>query len=102
MLRKQLLQANSQVVEENPILNKAKRVQLFKYYRMTILYAIQWIAILFSAVSFLILVLSLLDLFFGLEWGYDWYSTLFAFVATAVGLLARWIAATVLNFTRST
>jgi hypothetical protein len=81
---------------------KATNVQFFRYYRMTVLLAIQWIAILFSAVSFLILVLSLLDVLFGLRWGYNWYSTLFAFAAIAVGLLVRKLAAAALKLTRST
>jgi hypothetical protein len=102
--RKQPLQANSKLAEREPNSGKPKatNVQFFRYYRMIVLYAIQWIAMLFSAVSFLILVLSLLDLFFGLQWGYNWYSSLFAFAAITIGLLVRWIAATALKFMRST
>ena len=81
---------------------KATRVRFFQYYRTAVLYAVQWIALLFSVVTFLILILNLLDIFLGLHWGYNWYSALFALAAISIGLVVRWAAVKAMKLTRST
>jgi hypothetical protein len=68
---------------------KATKVQFYRYYRMIVLLAMKWVAVLFCAVAFVILLLNLLDLTLALHWGYDWYSALFTLAAIAIGLLVR-------------
>jgi hypothetical protein len=58
-------------------------------YLTIFLYVFQAIAILFAAVSFLILVLSLCDMTFALGWGYNWVTTIVALVQVAIGLAIR-------------
>jgi hypothetical protein len=62
------------------------------YYQMILLFAARWMAVAFSVVAGIILILSLCDLAFGANWGAQWYDPLVALGFIAIGLAVRQVA----------
>ncbi len=61
----------------------------FYYYRLVLLNAVRWIALMMSVVSALMFILILCDLLFNLDWGYPWWSALYelGLIAISLGIL---------------
>lgn len=58
----------------------------YYYYKLVLFNLIKWIGAMMIAVWVLLFILIVCDLLFDLDWGYPWWSALFALALIAISL----------------